>query len=150
MTSADPRIPAPALWLGFAGLVPFAAGLFALMFGETPAQHLAGERLFVSYSATILAFLGGVRWGAALAQPSWRNLLLAVAPSLIAFGALMLDRGAALVALAITFAVIGAADALRRVTPAWPAWYRRLRLMLTVGVVTLHGLMLYALDVRGG
>jgi hypothetical protein len=144
------RIPPPALWLGLAGLLPFLAGLFTVMFGATPAQHLAGERIFLYYAATILAFLGGVRWGAALASPTWRALSLAVAPSLIAFGALLLDPGPALLALGVTFAVVGAADAGRRTTPQWPAWYRRLRIMLSVGVVTLHALMGWALSVRGG
>jgi hypothetical protein len=149
-TTLSERIPPPALWLGLVGLLPFVAGLFALMFGTTPAQHLVGERLFLYYAATILAFLGGVRWGAALADPTWRSLSLAVAPSLIAFGALLLDIRPALVVLAATFVVVGAADAGRRATIGWPAWYRRLRIMLTVGVVALHGLMLHALYVRGG
>lgn len=144
------RIPQPALWLGLAGLLPFIAGLFAVMFGATPAQHLAGERMFLYYAATVLAFLGGVRWGAALASPTWRALLLAVAPSLIAFGALLLDPGPALLALGATFAAVGAADAGRRSTELWPSWYRRLRIMLSVGVVTLHALMGWALHVRGG
>jgi hypothetical protein len=149
MTAEPPPIPRPAWWLGLAGLLPFLAGLLILMFGATPAQHLVGERIFVFYSATILAFLGGVRWGAALGNPSWRALSLAVAPSLIAFGALLLDRRAAVVVLALTFAVVGAADAGRRADPAWPAWYRRLRLILTIGVVALHALMLHALSVHG-
>ncbi len=149
VVSAEP-IPPSAQWLGLAGLVPFVAGLFAVMFGSTPAQHLAGERIFLYYAATILAFLGGVRWGAALASPTWRALLLAVAPSLIAFGALLLDPGPALLVFGVTFAVVGAADAGRRSTPLWPDWYRRLRIMLSVGVVTLHGLMGWALHVRSG
>lgn len=149
MTAETPPIPRPAWWLGLAGLIPFLAGLAILLFGATPAQRLVGERLFVYYSATILAFLGGVRWGAALASPSWRALSLAVAPSLIAFGALLLDRRAAVVVLGLTFAVVGAADVARRASPSWPAWYRRLRLTLTVGVVALHVLMLHALAVHG-
>lgn len=144
------RIPTPAFWLGLAGLLPFIAGLLAVMFGATPAQHLVGERIFLFYGATILAFLGGVRWGAALSRPTWRALSLAVAPSLIAFGALLLDRGPALAALGATFAVVGVADAARRATVEWPGWYRRLRVMLSVGVVTLHLLMAWALHVRYG
>lgn len=144
------RIPAPALILGLAGLLPFLAGLLAVMFGTTPAQHLVGEKVFLYYSATILAFLGGVRWGAALARPSWRALSLAVAPSLIAFGALLIDPFNALLVLASTFAVVGAADAGRKPSADWPDWYRRLRVMLTIGVVTLHALMAWVLHVRTG
>jgi hypothetical protein len=142
-------IPRPALILGFAGLVPLAGSLLIVMFGQTPAQHLVGERIFLAYAATILAFLGGVRWGAALANPGWRPLLLAVAPSLIAFGALLLDRDPALAVFALTFAVVGAADVGRRATAEWPAWYRRLRIRLTIGVVALHGLMIWVFHVRG-
>jgi hypothetical protein len=144
------RIPSPALLLGLAGLLPLLAGLLAVMFGTTPAQHLVGERIFLAYAATILAFLGGVRWGAALARPSWRALLLAVAPSLIAFGALLIDPLNAVLVLASTFAVVGAADAAREPSEDWPDWYRRLRVMLTIGVVTLHALMAWVLHVRAG
>lgn len=148
--SQETSIPRPALILGFAGLLPLVGSLLIVMFGSTPAQHLVGERMFLAYSATILAFLGGVRWGAALVNPGRRQLLLAVAPSLLAFGALLLDRDPAMVVLACTFAVVGAADVGRRASAEWPAWYRRLRLRLTIGVVALHGLMIWVFHVRGG
>lgn len=146
--AADPPFPPAARWLGFAGLIPFVFGVLAVLFGQSPEQMLIGERMFVVYSAVILSFLGGVRWGAALGAPTWRALLLAVGPSLIAFGALLIDRAIALPLLALAFVIVGAADAMRRPSAAWPEWFRRLRLSLSIGVVALHVLMLYALDAR--
>ena len=147
--SESTQMPPGALWLGYAGLVPFVFGLAALLFGATPAQELVGKRVFVGYSAVILAFLGGVRWGAALSQPQFKPLLLAVGPSLIAFGALLLDPPLALIFLTVSFAVVGAADVLKRTTPQWPHWFALLRMRLSVAVVALHLLMLYLLHARG-
>ena len=63
--------------LGYAGLLPFFAGVWAayakLSFGAWSASHL-----FLSYSAIILSFLAGALWGGAkeLEESSVSRLLL--------------------------------------------------------------------------
>ena len=63
--------------LGYAGLFPFFAGVWAafakLSFGAWSASHL-----FLSYSAIILSFLAGALWGGAkeLEESSVSRLLL--------------------------------------------------------------------------
>jgi len=132
------QIPASAAWLGGTGVIPFliaAAG--ALVAADGVLRGLALQA-FVAYSAVILSFLGGVRWGAALSDAGWKPLALSVAPSLIAFGALLLDPVRAILPLTLVYAVIGASDALRRASPQWPAWFATLRARLSGAVVAIH------------
>jgi hypothetical protein len=143
-------IPASALVLGLGGLIPFFASASVFAFG--PPQ-LAGPGLLwlITYAAAVLSFLGGVRWGAEITRtdhPGWRTLLGSVLPALIACGL-----------LAAPFA-----------TPEWqlsgfllaylgcwlwdvrsgllPAWYERLRTLLTLGAAIALGVALeHALSV---
>jgi hypothetical protein len=87
-----PRLPASALLLGIAGLLPFAALALATLRPSTPfaTSMMTNPALFglIAYGAVILAFLGGVHWGFALepAVPAPRErlrLVLGVLPSLI-------------------------------------------------------------------
>ena len=134
-----------AIWLGHAGLLPFLALLLLALFGGTPAQRQLGLQGFVAYSAVILSFLGGVRWGAALVWPQTRALLLAVLPALIASGLLLLPPREALPLLTVAFAVVGLFDVRRRSAPNWPSWFVRLRLQLSVAVVVMHLTLILAL-----
>ncbi|MEM9301679.1 MAG: DUF3429 domain-containing protein [Pseudomonadota bacterium] len=83
-------IPTAARWLGYGGLVPFA-GLAGSYLAGAPLFPGFALQAFLVYSATILAFVGGVRWGAALCRQDGiaRELGLAVVPSLWAAGALL-------------------------------------------------------------
>jgi hypothetical protein len=93
-----PRLPASALLLGIAGLLPFAALALATLRPSTPfaTSMMTNPALFglIAYGAVILAFLGGVHWGFALepAVPAPRErlrLVLGVLPSLIGWVALV-------------------------------------------------------------
>ena len=84
------RLPLIAVLLGVAGLIPFVGcGLAAL--GPDDAQARTAMLALTGYGAVILAFLGGVHWGFALAPSTAeqsaralsRRLLLGVVPSLI-------------------------------------------------------------------
>ena len=150
------EIPLPALLLGAAGLLPFVFGAAALVLVEaTAVAHLPDAtyfaRVLVGYGAVILSFLGGVRWGAAVGLDMGRDeveatprsvevvnaltveLVIAVLPSLIAWGALLLPVVPALALLAFSFVVLGFADRIAAQDGRLPAWYGRLRLWLTGG-----------------
>jgi hypothetical protein len=131
------EIPAAAAWLGGLGVVPFVAAAIAAVAGPEPWRELA-LRAFVAYSAVILSFLGGIRWGAALGDADGRRLALSVAPSLLAFGCLLLTPSDAVKLLAVLFAAVGFFDAMRRPMPDWPAWFMRLRARLSGAVVVVH------------
>jgi hypothetical protein len=98
---AQGRLPAGARALGAAGLVPFVAGAAALAVagGEVRTQAAAA---LAAYAALIVSFLGGIHWGLAFLQPRPASALFAwgVTPSLLAWAALLLPRGAGLAGLA--------------------------------------------------
>ncbi len=132
------EIPAAAGWLGGAGVVPFIALAIAAAAAPDAVWRELALRAFVAYSAVILSFLGGIRWGAALGNADTRRLATSVAPSLLAFGCLLLPSADALKVLALLFAVVGIFDVMKRPTPEWPAWFMRLRARLSGAVVVVH------------
>lgn len=146
--------PLTALLLSYAGLIPFVFGAAALVLSEAGALSTLGDpryfaTVLIGYGAVILAFLGGVRWGAALihdaAQSAPRNvaaasaltreLVIATLPSLVGWGALLLPIPAGLALLAISLAAICVADRIAARDGRLPAWYGRMRLWLTAGAV---------------
>ncbi len=137
---ADLRsIPTAAKYLGYGGVIPFAA-LALNQFAGGPLSSALSEQAFLYYSAAILSFLGGIRWGSVtrLEQGLGRELLISVIPSLWAVACLLLsgvDR--ALWWLLAGFVLMGVADVYRP-APGLAGWMRRLRLQLTVAVVICH------------
>lgn len=132
------KVPASALWLGLAGLLPFWLPLLPL-YG---AGFMPGERallLQMIYAAVILSFLGGIRWGAALKLPRGplqsTLLVLSVVPSLTGFAALVLPSLAGLIVLIAAFLIQGAWDVQSAQRGELPAWFATLRAILTAGAV---------------
>lgn len=127
--------------LGAAGVLPFV--VLPLLAMLQPSLRGFALAAFVAYGAVILSFLGGSRWGRALAggAPASRPLE-AVLPSLLGFAALLLAYRPvpALSLLAAGFAMCCWLD-LR--DPLWSPAYRRLRLAITAGVVPLHAAWLW-------
>lgn len=83
-------MPSWARWLGFAGLIPQAL-LAAVVIASPSYAGPVASGLALSYAALILSFNGGAWWGlvsrskAPVRGSVW---LAAIAPSLIAFGAI--------------------------------------------------------------
>ncbi len=130
-----------AVWLGLAGLLPFL--LLSVSVWSPHWRELALPAL-QGYSAVILSFLGGVRWGRGLSVDRPVEYVWAVLPSLWAWAALQAPPVVALLLLAAGFVgqwwMDGPGDRL----PA-PAWFRRLRGLLTAGVLGCHVLAVVAL-----
>lgn len=132
------EIPALAYWLGWAGVIPFAA-LAALVVGggSSSLDATSALRAIVSYGVIILSFMGGAQWGLETARGDGdgSGFLASVIPALIAFAVTFIDPAAALPILAAGFILLLMYD-LRRVRAGiGPAWYGRLRLQLTAAVV---------------
>ncbi|MEM9011493.1 MAG: DUF3429 domain-containing protein [Pseudomonadota bacterium] len=137
-------VPAPALLLGLAGLLPFLIGaaLLVLPYGTLPLGGLfesspaGGHLILERYGAAILAFMGGCLWGfaAKAGQATLFWLGLSVVPGLWAFFALgptpMLSAQN-LIAGYIVLLIIDAIFYWRRIAPGW---WLRLRIPLTVVV----------------
>lgn len=147
----QPGVPRRAAWLGGLGLLPFLAGTTALWLLEQPRW---GAALFMltGYAAVILAFMGAIHWGLAMAAPAQtraRVMTLSVIPALLAWVALSLPAGGALALMAVGYVGVYGMDSRAISRGLAPAWYRRLRIPLTVAVLGCLALSLAALVVRG-
>ena len=150
MEHVDDSVPMPsaAKYLGYGGVIPFAAmALNQLVGGPLPVQ--IAQEVFLYYSAAILSFLGGIRWGGAtrLETGLSRELVISVIPSLWAVACLLLDSPDLSVWwLLAGFVAMGVADVFRP-APGLALWMRQLRLRLTIAVVICHLVMAASLHV---
>ena len=143
-------IPAPALILGVAGLIPFAVPAVIILWG--PAEWRSfGWIALLAYGAVILSFVGAVHWGLALRQTDagransaglWRAFGWSVTPALLAWLALMLSPGAAVLLLLGGFGAQYWADERAFRARCIPLWYLHLRRLLTAGAMACLGLAL--------
>jgi hypothetical protein len=86
--------PPAALWMiAFAALAPFPLAAVAYGWGSADVARPA-LTVIITWSAVILAFLGGARWGleSALEKPRWQRLLISVLSPVLAW-TMLLSRG---------------------------------------------------------
>ncbi len=129
------RTPKVVLIYGVMGLSGFLVPpLVAFL---VPDYRDLALRLLIAYAALILSFLGGARWGLAVARPSPSPLTvsLAMLPTLFALGLAMLPAdmrlsqiGGLITGLALQWLWDIRAQGL-------PAWYPTLRTVLSGGAV---------------
>jgi hypothetical protein len=121
--------------LGYAGLIPFVVfsigAWLPLPFVGYPVDYL------VAYAAVILAFMGAIHWGAAMAGPKGmraRYLVASVIPALVAWITLLLPQSTALLVLLAGFVSLYAFDRATSRMQDLPGWYVPMRLRLTTVV----------------
>jgi len=143
--NASQAMPFPARAIGLACLIPFTLGALAVCLA--PEIRAEAAAALIVYGAIVLSFLGGIRWGFAVlegGQARWTAYGLSAIPSLMAWiGALCGGPdGLGILALALTvwFFVERAAP------PALPlpAWYGRLRGVLTTIATLSLGLAAFS------
>ena len=130
--------PTPAIWFGGLGLIPFFAIALAAPFLEADQRRQATFAL-AAYGATILSFLGGVHWGAAITSPPKiraqavfvAQLGLSVVSPLLAWLALVLPAATGLLTLAVGLLAMLGIDVWSKRNGFIPAWYVRLRFPLS-------------------
>lgn len=132
-----PAIPPVPLGLGLGGLVPFWGLALARIIGVGHLDPFLISFVLALYAATILAFLGGIRWGLAVAAPDQAKVrmsyVMSVVPQLLGWASLALPDPWRLIVLALVLLVMGPLDA-RLVRPGLaPPWFGRLRRILSVG-----------------
>ena len=147
MIQAENRtLPPTARLLGYAGALPFAVlALVDLVADEPAAGHAV--RGFLVYSAVILSFLGGVRWGVATRFDRFQSgaLVISVLPSLWAFACLWWpDPLLSAWGLGLGFAVMGLADWLSP-APGSVSWMITLRVRLSLAVIVCHAILIVSL-----
>ena len=132
-------IPGTALLLGLAGLIPFAAGAAALWVPLPGLAPEAGLRLVIAYGAIILSFLGGIRWGTAIGPYDTRRQGLefaaSVLGSLAGLAAIFIPAVPALTLLIAGFLMQALWDVTSVESGRLPAWFGKLRMLLTAGAV---------------
>lgn len=130
-------IPAPALLLGWFGVVPFAALTAAALL--LPHAALQAVQTLVLYGAIILSFMGGAQWGLAMHSGAEEalatRLAVSVLPALAAFALALEPARVALIGLAAVFLLLLIYDFSTVRGGLAPLWYARLRLQLTLAVV---------------
>lgn len=140
------HVPRPALWLGFGGVLPFYGCVFALWNGEASA---AATAVLLNYAAVILAFLGAVHWGRALAGPppqGFSALGWSVVPALLGWlASTWMEPVPALILLIVGFWAAFVVDMRAAAEGRFPPWYLALRRPLSALVVLALALSLTAL-----
>ncbi|MFT4047823.1 MAG: DUF3429 domain-containing protein [Solimonas sp.] len=132
------NLPRLLFALGYAGLVPFAAGpLWLTLSPQTAPLWL--DQAWLLYAALIAAFMAGTFWGLALIvaeNPAGLFGLLASALLLLlSWGSVMLPFAAALPALAGVFVLLALLELWRERVLDPMSSYFRLRIVLTSGVL---------------
>ncbi|XP_039342098.1 transmembrane protein 69 isoform X2 [Mauremys reevesii] len=130
--------PKPASYLGLAGLIPFVSVPLIMAVQQTYDPELAFAQM--TYGATIVSFLGGVRWGFALpenspATPDWMNLGSSIAPPLLAWFAILFKEDLTQAAIMVIFGLGVALHCDLAFLPTYPSWFKGLRVLLTVVAV---------------
>jgi hypothetical protein len=128
--------------LAVAGLIPFFLLSWRIGYG---AENVRGPAVLylLSYSAAVLSFLGGARWGAELHRYETRQwvLLVSIVPALLAWlllaATIQFDAKKQLLGFIAAFALQLLWDLTDTETPKH---YRVLRGVCTVGAVAALGL----------
>jgi len=109
MRFSSNKVSSVAKVLGYSGLIPFVA-LAGLSFLVSSAHKSAVMFSLLAYGATVVSFLGAIHWGLAMVEnnPSKRQLVWGVVPSLLAWVSLMVDveLGLLLVASVLFFCLV--------------------------------------------
>lgn len=144
MWPSDP-IPRSALFLGLAGLLPFAWGVVTMLMPQAAqvTMSLIGPRFIgpyvgLSYGTVILSFMSGVLWGFATraeGSVAASGYALSTLPALWAFFLVGGGPVSAGIALIAGFVGLLGLDWMFWNQGLAPRWWMKLRLILTGGVV---------------
>ena len=129
-------MPRSALWLGLAGLIPFISGGIGVWVSALGDIRFALPLIMLAFGCLIAAFLGGVRWGAAMqnnvANHLPRQLIIAIMPTLMALIPFMLPLPQAFTLLIVLFVAQGVLDLTAVQQTRLVDWYAPLRILLTI------------------
>lgn len=119
--------PSAPLALGLFGLVPFAAVPIYMYSTGVYLPDLAFAQL--AYSASILSYLGGIRWGTLLERSNdWKSYTYSIVPSIAAWVALLIPGRLSILWALGSLQGCAFFDVNR---PGYPLWFKGLRVLLT-------------------
>ncbi len=154
--SAPTNPPSPALSplaeaTGYLGLLPFLAALLGVGLAPELGQRVFAQRLAIGYGATILAFLGAVHWGLALARRwAWSTGLVvgAILPAVLGTAAVLSGGQKGLALLVAGFGLFWIYEH-RRCGADLPPDYLRMRRNLSLAVCSMLALTMILSDSVG-
>lgn len=144
--------PRSVVILTLTGLLPFFGSALTLAAAERASVQLFGYFSLIGYSAAILAFLGGARWGQELARrpddPRWSVMGGATIPALIGWLAVPMAGfpRISLIVLILAFAAMLVWDLWAIAHERLPHWYAPLRILASAGAMIALIASLYTLD----
>jgi hypothetical protein len=145
------RLNTSAEIVSYAGVVPFVACLLGIaLLRDFGARELA-QRITISYGAVVLAFVGAVHWGLALAgRLAWTPVRIAAAllPALAGAVATVLGGQHGIALLVVGFGIFWLYEH-RRVGAELPPDYLSLRRNLSLVVCTVLAVTLIVSDNAG-
>ena len=143
-----------SLIVGIFGLIPFVIIFLCCLI--TPADQEVYNLLiylFISYSAIISSFLGGIQWGLITASADriynvLLPLLISTVPALMGWSALIFITNLfhSLAIIIISFLIATAHDYYLYNTKATPYWFLNIRVPLTSAVIVLSFMMFFYID----
>ncbi|RLJ40819.1 uncharacterized protein DUF3429 [Litoreibacter meonggei] len=144
-------IPRPALTLGLAGLLPFLWGALGVLVpvidDQTTSllsQRFGASYILISYGTVILCFMSGVLWGFATKTNAAAAYALSTLPALWAFFTIGGGGARPTTAVLIGFLLVFACDVQFARWNLTPAWWLKLRALLTVIVCACLLIGVYA------
>jgi hypothetical protein len=136
--------------LGYAGLMPFVAGVYGTFFFDDYPGALA-RQTFVIYSLAILCFLAGTLWGSAMHYPEHPKFLrLVISNGIVIFAVLGILTAQPVLAAGLLMLGYMAILWYERSSSGTTGWYALLRARLTWAAVGLHLFYIAGLIIRNG
>jgi len=135
----------------YAGVVPFVLCLLGIALLPNYGLRELAQRIAISYGAVVLAFVGAVHWGLALAgQLAWRPVRIvgSILPAVIGATGTLIGGQRGLALLVVGFGVFWLYEH-RSVGTELPAAYLSLRRNLSLVVCTLLAITMIVSDTAG-
>jgi hypothetical protein len=145
------RLNTTAEIVSYAGVVPFVLCLLGVALLPNYGLRELAQRIAISYGAVVLAFVGAVHWGLALAGTLvWRPIRIAgaILPALIGAAGTVISGQRGLALLVVGFGVFWLYEH-RNVGTELPAAYLSLRRNLSLVVCTLLAITMIISDTAG-
>ena len=137
-----------AWMLSLAGAIPFVSLALAMFYlGKENDLFTVLFEAFKIWSAIILSFIAGIRWGLAISQePLDKNILIiSVIPAIVAWFAQFLNDPQSVLVLLVAYCAHGAWDSFGANAKQLPQWFGKLRIRMTFIVAAIHILVFLAL-----
>ena len=145
------RLNTAAEIVSYAGVVPFVLCLLGVALLRDYEYRELAQRIAISYGAAVLAFVGAVHWGLALAgYLAWRPMRIgaSVLPALVGVTSTILGGQRGLALLVVGFGMFWLYEH-RGVGSELPADYLSLRRNLSLVVCTLLAVTMILSDSAG-